>query len=142
MVTAAAVIGAVAAVGSVVQARKAGKAQRRQAQISNRIAATRRVRDVRRSIAEARIRRAQAQSAGFEFGVAGGTAAQGAAFGVTGDLASSIGASGQQFTGQQVLAAGQDRISSLQQSAATFGGIANLAGQFDEQSVAAITSLF
>ncbi len=141
MATAALVVGAISTVSSVIQQRKAGKEQRRQNQIQNRIAATRRVRDVRRNIAAARIRRAEAQSAGFEFGVAGGTAVQGAEFGITGDLASSIGASGQQFTGQQAVVASQNQVSSLQQSAATFGGIANLAGQFDEQSVAAITSL-
>lgn len=142
MVEAALVVSIVGGVSSIVQQRKAGKEQRRQNQIQNRIAATRRVRDVRRSIAAARIRRAEVQSAGFEFGVAGGTAVQGAEFGITGDLASSIGAANQQLTGQQVLAAGQNRISSLQQSAATFGGIANLASQFDEQAVASIQSLF
>lgn len=141
MATAALVVGAAAGVSSIVQQRKAGKEQRRQNQIQNRIAATKRVRDVRRSIAAARIRRAEVQSAGFEFGVAGGTAVQGAEFGITGDLASSIGAANQQLTGQQAVVASQNRVSSLQQSAATFGGIANLAGQFDEQAVAAITSL-
>jgi hypothetical protein len=141
MATAALVIGAIGTVSSVIQQRKAGKEQRRQSQIQNRIAATRRVRSIKRNIAASRIRRAEAQSAGFEFGVAGGTAAQGAEFGITGDLASSIGASNQQFTGQQAVVASQNRVSSLQQSAATFGGIANLAGQFDEQAVASITSL-
>lgn len=141
MATAALVIGAVSAVSSIVQQRRAGREQRRQNQVQNRIAATRRVRDIRRNIAASRIRRAEVQSAGFEFGVSGGTAVQGAEFGITGDLASSIGASNVQFTGQQAVIASQNRISSLQQSAATFGGIANLAGQFDEQAVAAITSL-
>lgn len=135
------IVAGAAAVAGVVQQRKAGKEQRRQNEIQNRIAATRRVRAVRRNIAASRIRRAEVQSAGFEFGVAGGTAVQGAEFGITGDLASSIGASNQQFTGQQAVVASQNRVSSLQQSAATFGGIANLAGQFDEQAVASITSL-
>ena len=142
MATAALVVGAISTVASVVQQRKAGKEQRRQNQIQNRIAATKRVRDVRRNIAAARIRRAEVQSAGFEFGVAGGTAVQGAEFGITGDLASSIGASNQQFTGQQAVVASQNRVSSLQQSAATFGGIANLAGQFDAQAFESIQSLF
>lgn len=141
MATAALVIGAIGTVSSIVQQRRAGKEQRKQNQIRNRIAATKRVRDIRRNIAAARIRRAEVQSAGFEFGVSGGTAVQGAEFGITGDLAGSIGAANQQLTGQQAIISSQNQVSRLQQSAATFGGIANLAGQFDEQAVASIKSL-
>ena len=135
------VITAVAAVGSAVQARRAGKEQRRQNEIQNRIAATKRVRNIRRTIAEARIRRAQVEAGGFQFGVAGGTAVQGAVSGITGDVGGAIGAANQQFTGQQAIAASQNRVSSLQQSGATFGSVANLAGQFNAQNLAAISDL-
>lgn len=141
MAEAALIVSVLSAGASIVQQRKASKEQQRQNEISNRIQARSRMRGVRRAIAEARIRRAQVQAAGFEFGVAGGTAVSGAEFGVTGDLASSIAESQQQFTGQQVIAQSQNRVSQLQQSAATFGGISNLAGQFDEQAVAAISNL-
>lgn len=136
---------AVAAVAGAVQSRKAGKEQRRQNQIQNRIAATKRVRSIRRTIAAARVRRAEAESAGFQFGVSGGTAVQGAVAGITSDVAGEIGAANQQFTGQQAIVESQNRISSLQQSAATFGSIANLASSFTgaggAQNVAAITDL-
>jgi len=132
---------AAAAVSSAVQSRKAGKEQRRQNEIQNRIAATSRVRNIRRSIAEARVRRAQAESAGFQLGVSGGTAVQGASAGITSDLGGVIGAANQQFTGQQAISASQNRVSSFQQSAATFGSVASLAGQFNEQNIAAITDL-
>ena len=135
-------LGGGAEVLSIIEQRKARKEQRRQNDISNRLQRVGRVRNIRRSIAAARIRRAEVQSAGFEFGVAGGTAAQGAAFGVTGDLASSIGASNIQITGQQTLADSQNRVSGFEQQAATFGSIANLTSQFGGQEVSAITSLF
>ena len=141
MATAALIVGTVASAASIVQGFRAAKEQREQNEIRNRIAATARMRNVRRAIAESRVRRAQVQASGFELGVSGGTAVSGAEFGITGDLASSIAQSQQQFTGQQVIAQSQNRVSQLQQSAATFGGISNLAGQFDEQAVAAISNL-
>jgi hypothetical protein len=134
-------VSAVAAVGGAVSARRAGKEQRKQNEIQNRIAATRRVRNIRRSIAQSRIQRGQTEAAGFQFGVSGGTAVQGAVSGITGDLGSAIGAANQQFTGQQAIAASQNRISQFQQQAATFGAISSLAGQFNEQNIAAITNL-
>lgn len=141
MAEAALVVSVLSAGASIIKQRKISREQRKQQEVSSRIQARTRMRGVRRAIAEARIRRGQAQAAGFEFGVAGGSAVTGAEFGITGDLASSIAQSQQQFTGQQVLAAGQTRISELQQSAKTFGAISNLAGQFDEQAVAAIQGL-
>lgn len=141
MAEAALIVTAVAGVASIFQQRKAGKEERRQIEIQNRIEATKRVRNIKQAIAAARIRRAEVQAAGFQLGVAGGTAAQGAAAGVTGDLASTIGAANLQFTGQQAIAASQNRVSSLQQSASTFGAISSLAGQFNEQNIAAITDL-
>lgn len=141
MTEAALIVAAVAGVVNIFQQRKAGKEQRRQIEIQNRIEATKRVRNIKQAIAEARIRRAEVEAAGFQLGVSGGTAAQGAAAGVTGDLASTIGAANLQFTGQQAIAASQNRVSSFQQSASTFGSISSLAGMFDEQAIASITDL-
>lgn len=139
------VVVGVAAVAGTVQQRRAGREQRRQNEIQNRIAATRRVRNIRRTIAEARIRRGQAEAAGFQFGVSGGTAVSGAVAGITSDVGGVIGAANQQFTGQQAIAESQNRVSQLQQSASTFGAISSLAGQFTgaqgAQNVAAIQSL-
>ncbi len=136
-----AVVSAIAAVFSVVRQRKAGKEQRRQNEIQNRIAATKRVRNIRRSIAQARIARAQVESAGFQLGVSGSTAVQGAVAGITSDVGGVIGAANQQFTGQQAIVASQNRVSQFQQQAATFGAISNLAGQFNDQNIAAISDL-
>lgn len=141
MAEAALVLSVISAGAAIVEKRKITKEQKKQNEIKNRITARSRMRDVRRAIAESRIRRAQAQAAGFEFGVSGGSAVAGAEFGITGDVASSIAESQQQFTGEQVLSEGRNRISSLQQSASTFGSISNLASQFDEQAVASITNL-
>lgn len=135
-------ISAIAAVSGAVSARKGQKEQIRQNQIRNRIAATRRIRNVRRRIAEARIRRAEVQAQGVTLGVGGGTAVQGAVGGITSDLFGAIGASNQQFTGAQAIAESQNRISGLQQRASTAGAISNLAGQFDDQSIDAIQNLF
>lgn len=136
-----AVVSAIAAVFSAVRTRKAGKEQRRQNEIQNRIAATKRVRNIRRSIAQARIRRAQVESSGFQLGVSGSTAVSGAVAGITSDVGGVIGAANQQFTGQQAIVASQNRVSQFQQQAATFGAISNLAGQFNDQNIAAITDL-
>lgn len=145
MATAAAVVGAVAAVASLLQQRKAGKEQVRQTQIRNRVADAQRKRNIRRAIAQARIRRAEVESTSVTLGVAGGSAAQGAAQGITGDLASVLGAANLQFAGQTAVAASANRVSALQQSAATFGSISSIAGLFTgvggEQNVAAVTSL-
>ena len=115
---------------SIQQQRKASKEQRRQNKVSNRIAANKRMRDIRRSIAAQRIRRGEIQAQGFQFGVSGSSAVAGATGGLRSDLASNIGASNQQFTGQQAITSISDRISSLQSSASTFGSIASIAGNF------------
>lgn len=130
MATAALIVSAVGIGVSAVQQARASKAQRRQNRVSNRIAATRRSRDIRRSIAARRIQVAETQAAGFGLGVAGGTAVQGATFGLTSDTASNIAASNQQFTGQQVLSGISNEISGLQQSAQTFQSISSLANVF------------
>ena len=135
----------ISAIGSAVAQRKASKAQRKQNEIQNRIAATRRARDIRRSIAQRRIRTADIQAAGFQLGVAGGTAQVGAQAGVVSDTAGAIGAANQQFTGQQAISSLSDRISSLQSTAQTFQSVGAIAGQFSgaqgAQNTAAITDL-
>jgi hypothetical protein len=148
MATAALVVTAVFAAASAYSTNKAGKVQRKQNAISNRIAATQRTREVRRSIAARRIQTANTQAQGFQLGVAGGTAVQGATFGLASDSASSIAASNQQFTGQQVLSGLSDKMSRLQSQASTFGAISSLAGMFTggvgtegAQNRAAIASL-
>jgi len=128
MATAVGVISVIAAVGGFVQQRKASKEQRRQNRIQNKIAATTRSRATKRLIAQRRIATAQAQSAGFQLGVSGGTAVQGAVGGITSDIGSSIGAANQQFTGQQAIAASQNTLSGIQQTAGAFQALGNLAG--------------
>ena len=128
MATALAIVSIVAAGVGAVQQRKAAKVQKRQNEVSNRIAANTRMRSVRRSIAAGRIRRGQIQAAGFSQGVSGGTAVAGALGGLASDQASAIGASNQQFTGQQTLASLSNEITDVRSSAATFGAISNIAG--------------
>lgn len=142
------ILGAVAVAGvagSAIQSRKASKEQRRQNKVANRIAGNKRMRDIRRAIAQSRIRRAEIESQGFQFGVSGGSAVSGATGGLQSDLGSNIGASNQQFTGQQAITSISDRISGLQSSAATFGAIGNIAGNFTgpqgAQNIAAIQGL-
>ena len=130
MATALLVITAVGAVAGAVQQRKISKEQRKQNKIQNRLAAISRQRNVKRAIAERRVRTAEFESAGFQLGVGGGTAVQGAVAGTTSDTASAIGASNQQFTGQQAIASIADRISSLQSTAAAFQAVGSVAGQF------------
>ncbi len=130
MASAALIITAVSATASVRQARITSKEQQRQIEIRNRIEATKRVRNIKRAVASARIRRGEVEAAGFDLGVQGGTAAQGAGAGITSGLASSVAAANQQFTGQQAIGASQSRIASSQALATTFGAISSLAGQF------------
>ena len=144
-----AIFTAVTGVASIVQQRKAARVQRRQNKVANRIAANKRIRDIKRAIALSRIRRAELQSAGFQLGVAGGTPTLGAVGGAQSDVASQIGESNVQFTGQQVIASLSDRISSLQSSAQTFAGIQQLSGMFTggpgsvgAQNRAAVAGLF
>jgi len=117
-------------VSSIREQRKVRKAQKKQAEVANRIQANKRVRDIKRAVALSRIRRGELQSAGFQLGIAGGTTVAGAAGGARSDLASQVSAANQQFTGQQAIATLADRIAGFQSRAATFGGIASIAGQF------------
>lgn len=148
MATGLLVLTAVAGVAGAVQQRKISKAQRRQNRINNRIAAVSRQRNIRRAVAASRIERAQVLSTGFQLGVSGSTAEQGAVGGIQSDIASNVGFSNLQFTGQQALSSLSDRISGFQQRANTFGAVANLAGTFTgavgsegSQNRAALTSL-
>lgn len=139
------VIAAGAAIFGAVQQRKVAKEQRRQNRVSNRIAANKRMRDIRRSIALARVRRAELQSQGFQLGVAGGSAVAGAVGALTTDVSTAIGASQQQFTGQLALTAISDRISRIQQNAATAQAIGSIASTFSgaagAQNVAAVQDI-
>lgn len=146
MATAALAVTIVSAVASNVQQNAATRAEKRRNRVANRLAAVKRTRDTRRLLAQSRIQRAEVQQAGFNLGVSGGSAVQGAVGGITSDTASSVGASNRQFTGQQALAGISDSISSLRQSAVNFGGISSIAGLFagnaGAQNRAAVSSIF
>jgi hypothetical protein len=115
---------------SVNESRKARKEGVKQTKIRNRIAANKRVRDIKRTIAKSRVDRASAEAAGFQFGVSGGSAVSGATAGIQGDLGGSIGAANQQFTGQQAIAESQNKIAGFEGRSQTFGSIASISGQF------------
>lgn len=131
-------VSTIAAVIGIKKQRDVSKEQRRQNSIRNRIASTKRVRDIKRAVAATRVRRAEAQAAGFDLGVSGGSAVQGAVAGISGDLASSLAAANQQFTGQQAIAASQNIISSLQQDIATLGAVGQLATQVSSAVAGAV----
>ncbi len=143
MATALAVVGVISAFAGAREQRKIGRAQRKQNRLTNKIAAITRRRNVKRGIAASRIQVAQQQAAGFQLGVAGGTAVQGAAAGVVSDTASGIGFSNLQFTGQQFQAGFADDISRAQGNQATFGAVTSIAGGLSQnpQAVAALTNL-
>ncbi len=143
MGTALAVIAAVGAVAGAVQQRKIGKVQRRQNKLTNKVAAISRQRSIKRSIAASRVQVAQQQAAGFQLGVAGGTAVQGAVSGVRSDIASGIGASNLQFTAQGFQAGFADRISGLQSDVAAASAVTSIAGGLSgsPQTIAALEGL-
>jgi hypothetical protein len=143
---ATAVFGFIAAAGAIygaVQQRKIGKTQRRQNKLSNKIASIARRRNVKRSIASARIQVGLQQALGFQLGVSGGTAVQGGTAGVISDTASGVGFSNLQFTGQEFNAQFQDDISRFQGQQALGGAVANIAGGLasNPQATAALTNL-
>ncbi len=143
MATALAVVSIIGIGASVLERRKISKAQRRQNKLTNKVAAITRQRNTKRSIASSRIQTAQQQAAGFQLGVSGGSAVQGATAGVISDTASTIGASNLQFTGQQFISGLQDDISRAQQRQAGFGAVTSIAGGLagNPQALAAITDL-
>ena len=143
MTTALAVVSVIASVGGALEKRKISKAQRKQNRLTNKIAAISRQRDIKRSIATSRIQVAQQQAAGFQLGVSGGSAVQGATAGVIGDTATAIGQSNLQSEGQGFLAGFQDDISRAQQNQAGFDAVSSIAGGLanNPQAVTALTSL-
>jgi len=143
MATGLAIVAAIGAVAGAVEQRKISKAQRRQNRLTNKIAAITRQRNIKRSIATSRIQVAQQQALGFQLGVSGGTAVEGARAGVISDVASTIGASNLQFTGATFISGLQDEISRAQQAQAGFGAVTSIAGGLagNEQAVAALTGL-
>jgi hypothetical protein len=87
-------------VGAVQQARSAREArqeQQRAARIQNQQAALQRQRRIQQSLAQARVLRAQTQSAGFSAGAPSATGVTGAIGGIQSDVASNIGFSNVQF---------------------------------------------
>jgi len=143
MATALAVISIIGIGVSTVQQRKIGKQQRKQNQLTNKIAAISRRRNVKRSIAASRIKVGLQQSLGFQLGVSGGTAVQGGTAGLVSDTASAVGASNLQFTGQQFQAGFADSISRSQGTQALAGAVTQIAGGLaaNPQAVAALSSL-
>ena len=138
MATALAVVAVVAAGVQAIQTRKAAKVQKKQNEVSNRIASNTRMRSVKRSIAAGRVRQGEVQAAGFSQGVAGGSAVQGALAGIRSDQA----ASNQQFTGQVALSSLSNKITSLQSSAATAGAVGAIAGGISQpQNFSALAAL-
>ncbi len=144
MATALAVVSVVAGVFSGVKQNKIAKAQKKQNRLTNKIAAITRRRNVKRQIAASRIQIAEQQSVGFQLGVSGSTAVQGAVSGIVGDTATSIGQSNLQATGAGFVAGLQDNISSLSGQIGTISAIGSIAGGLagNEQAVAGIESLF
>lgn len=143
MATALAVVSVIGAVAGAVEQRKISKAQKKQNRLTNKIAAITRQRNVKRSIAASRIQTAQQQAAGFQLGVAGGTAVQGATAGVLSDTASTIGQSNLQFAAQQFSAGFSNEISQAQSNQANFGAISSIAGGIagSPQTIAALEGL-
>ena len=144
MATALGVVSLIAGVYSGVKQNKIAKAQKRQNRLTNKISAITRRRNVKRSIATSRIQIAQQQAMGFNLGVSGGTAVQGAVSGIVGDTVSSIGASNLQATGSGFIADIQNNISSLSGQVGTLGAISSIAGGLstNDQAVAGLTDFF
>ncbi len=143
MATALAVVSVISAVAGAKEQRKQSRAQKKQNKLTNKIAAVKRNRDVRRSIAASRIQVAQQQAAGFQLGVSGGSAVQGGTAGVLSDTASGIGFSNLQNTGQGFIAQQSDIISNSQSRQATFGAISGISGSLaaNDKATAALTDL-
>ncbi len=143
MATGLAVVAAIGAVVGAVQQKKISKAQKRQNRLTNKIAAIDRQRSTKRAIAASRIQVADTQAVGFQLGVGGSTAVQGATAGILGDTATALGASNLQLEGQQFLSGLSDDISGFQQTGATAGAVSSIAGGLasNPRATAAITNL-
>lgn len=144
MATALAVISVIGAVGGALEQRKISKAQKKQNRLTNKVAAISRRRAVKRNIAASRIQVAQQQAVGFQLGVSGGSAVEGANASVLSDTASGIGASNLDFTSQGFLAGFQNDISNAQQTQANFGAVTSIAGGLasNGQATAALEDFF
>lgn len=112
----------VSAVSSAVQQRKQRKAaaamqaeERRQNALANRQQALERQRQIRQSIAEGRVRRAQIESQAFALG--GGSLASGVTSSMTTDTASAIGSANTQMAASSAIAESRDRASLAAQGA-------------------------
>jgi len=144
MATALGVLAVISTVGGFIQQRKISKAQRRQNKLTNKIASITRQRNVKRSIAASRIQVAEQQALGFQLGVSGSTAMQGARAGVLSDTATAIGQSNLQLTGQQFSAGFADDISRAQPAQAGFQAVSSIAGGLasNEKALAGVEDFF
>lgn len=128
----ATVVSAVAGVGSAIASnrrqRKIAREQRRQNEIRNRLARQQQARNIRRQLAASRVRAAEAQQAGFAFGVPGSTSQQQAVGAQATDFASSVGAAQQQLGVQELVAESQNRISSIASERDPFAVVGAAAG--------------
>lgn len=130
----AAVISAVAAIGSAVvqrkQQKKVAKEQKRQNMLVNKQASRDRARNIRQAVAQQRVVSAEAEQAGFQFGVPGSTSVQTSVGGGRTDVAGAIGESGQQFSIQSLIGESQDRIAGIRSQFNPFAATQAVAGVF------------
>lgn len=126
MAAVAVVASIVSAVASSAQQRKQRKAaaavqaeERRQNALANRQQALERQRQIRQSIAESRVRRAQIESSSF--GLGGGSLVGGIGTSITTDTASAIGSANTQMAASSAIAESRDRASlAIQNSQSAF----------------------
>lgn len=128
-------------------ARRSRAAQEQAARVQNRQATLRRQRSIRQALAQSRVRRAQAVSAGFGVGAPGASGVAGAVSGIQSDVGSAVGFSGQQFGLEQSRVGFLNQAANFQsqgaQQGALFGGISGIAGIFsNEQNLRGIQNLF
>lgn len=144
MAAALLVVSAISTIASAVKQKKIAKAQEKQNKIANKVSAIGRSRKIKQAIASSRIQAAEAQAAGFQLGVSGGTAVQGAVQGVRQDTASAIGSSNLQTAGSGFIADIQSSISSLQGQVSTFQTISSIATSIagSPQAVGALEDAF
>ncbi|MEE8597920.1 MAG: hypothetical protein V3S69_00080 [Dehalococcoidales bacterium] len=113
----AAIVTAVAAVGSAVvthkQNKKVAAQQRRQNMLANKQASRDRARSIQKAVAQQRVVTADIEQSGFSFGVAGSSSVATGAGGGQSDLAANIGASNQQFSIQSLIGQSQDKIAGI-----------------------------
>ena len=143
----AAVVSAVAGVGSAIiqqrQGRRVAREQRRQNELRARQARAQRTREVRQRFAQARIQAAELEQAGFAFGVPGASQVQGQVGAVRSDVASAAGASQRQLGIASLIGQSQNRVSEIQSEFNPFGAIQSIAGAAtNPQTNRAVADLF